>query len=179
MPSCMWPLEDRWNFLGPSRRGSCRCRRTSRSTWWLRGQPSGHDPWRCCWPPTTSGTWAGVACSPYSPSCRQWRGKVHRGRHRYRCGKNGKQGCRRGQRSQSFADGMTWARRIYPAWGSCRAPRPGRVNTGPIAAFHCASEGWRRNTMHGVIGSIEFSALLSEGGRGVAWVADGIGCIWK
>jgi hypothetical protein len=33
--------------------------------------------------------------------------------------------------------------------------------------------------MRGVAGGFEFSALLSEGRRGVAWVADGIGGIGR
>ena len=55
----------------------------------------------------------GAANSPCSPSCHPWRGSVRRGRHHYRGGESGKQGCRRGHRSQCTVGGKTWS---YLEW---------------------------------------------------------------
>ena len=55
-----------------------------------------------------------------------------------------------------------------------------RTNTSRSAAIcRARGEGRRRNPMSGVVGGFQFGVLLSEGGCGVTWAADGIGGIWR
>ena len=77
--------------------------------------------------------------------------------------------------------GKTWARRKYPAWGSIALrDLSERTDAGPCTALWWPrGESRCRYAMDGAVGNFEFGALLREGRRGVAWVADGIGRIGR